>query len=108
MVQIMVELNHKNPNLYKTASNMLQNGEILSIYIDDKSASIVRRARVLHYKYYNGRKYGKNDRCLLAKFGWYAIRTPQLWGVLNLADITNAKISTEECAQGFFIIIEPI
>lgn len=55
-----------------------------------------RQAISLDAKYFASRQAGKNDRLLLAQFGWYTIRTPSLWGVLNKARLINLEVNTHE------------
>ena len=92
----MTELDYLDPNLHSSATEIFEKGEALRIRVRRKSAEAVKKAILLDTKYFALRQRGKNDRILLAKFGWYAIRTPFLWGVLNKARLMNLDIATTE------------
>jgi hypothetical protein len=102
----MNELDYSDPNLYALASSRMENGESVAIRVRSKSANTVKKAIDLDAKYFLLRQEGKNDRLLLARFGWYAFRTPTLWGVLNKARILEADVSTRSEGNELIITIK--
>ena len=102
----MTDLDHVDSDLYSKATAALENRETLTIRVRRKSAEAVKKAISLDAKYFALRQAGKNDRLLLAQFGWYAIRTPSLWGVLNKARLMNLDVNTYEENGELFLTIK--
>lgn len=102
----MIELDHVDSDLYSKATAALENRETLIIRVRQKSSEAVKKAISLDAKYFALRQAGKNDRLLLAQFGWYAIRTPSLWGVLNKARLMNLDVNTYEENGELFLTIK--
>ena len=92
----MTELDYLDRDLYSLANKSFEREETLRIRVARRSTKAVRSAMKLDSEYCALRESGKNDRILLAKFAWYAIRIPILWGVLNKARLMNLDIATTE------------
>jgi hypothetical protein len=103
----MTEFDYMEPELYSLAGSKLEQHESVSIRVRQKSADAVRKAIDLDAQYFSLRQEGKNNRILLFKFGWYAFRTPMLWGLLNKARILDAALSTRREGRDLIITITP-
>ena len=103
----MTELDYLDPNLHSLATEIFEKGEALRIRVRSKSAEAVKKAMLLESKYFALRERGENNRLLLAKFGWYAMRTLTLWSVLNKARLMNLDVVTAEENGELLLSIKP-
>ena len=101
----MIELDYLDKQFDAQARAALEKGETVGIRVPSGSAASVKKALPLYSDYFALRQKGKRDRILLAKFGWYGIRTPTLWCVIIKAKLMNRDISMHERGGELFLTI---
>ena len=103
----MYELSCCDEELYTRASEAISRRETVVVRVAGKLASAVASAMRLHSEYFDQKSRGKKNVLLLLKYGWYGIRTPSLWAVLNKADLVGAQITTSRDGRELVIRIAP-
>lgn len=90
----MLELDFSSPDFFTVASEAIERGEAVLIRVKADGAPAVSAAVSVYKQYFSDKARGARSIFQLLRFGWYGIRTPALWGVLNKADLIGARVTT--------------
>ena len=89
-----MEINYSTTDLYSEASEAMERREVILIRVKQRAVPEVSGALRLYTEYFSEKAQGRKSLLLLLRFGWYAVRIPALWGVLNKAEIIGANVTT--------------
>lgn len=100
----MINLVFPAADFYERADAAIADGEIFSIRVTEK-AQVVSRAIYLYHEYYFRKSQGKKDYRMLWTLGWHMWQAPELWAILNRADINGCKVTSQPDGAELLITI---